>query len=187
MTSLGDNNRKALLMVLAIAFHNIPEGLAVAVSTFLPVLRHLLPLLGSVSFTSLNVFPLSAAPSAMLNATRNARAAVLVATLTGLVEPVAALISVLVLGSSLSAEALANALVVVGGIMVTVSLKELLPEVRAPACDLSEVVCTRHNFAFFATYFGVLSIAGVAERPKKYGGRLRKRGGSHVPGIACDG
>lgn len=77
----------------------------------------------------------------MLNATRNARAAVLVATLTGLVEPFAALISVLVLGSSLSAEALANALVVVGGIMVTVSLKELLPEVRAPVRALPEVLC----------------------------------------------
>lgn len=65
----------------------------------------------------------------MLNATRNARAAVVVATLTGLVEPFAALVSVLVLGSSVSAEVLANALVVVGGIMITVCFKELLPEV----------------------------------------------------------
>ena len=137
MTSLGDDNRKALLMVLAISFHNIPEGLAVAVST----LWRRRPYsqargnTGSCHSASSACSQAATGPTttAMLNATRNARAAVLVATLTGLVEPLAALVSVLVLGTSLSEETLANALVVVGGIMVTVSLKELLPEVCA-AC-----------------------------------------------------
>ena len=115
---------RIVLIVLAIALHNIPEGIAVA--------------------------------TALYQATPRKHFSFILATMTGMVEPLSAIIAVLALdagsGGSRSdddnvGEASGNfervryvsqmSLAVVAGVMVQVSLSELIPEARNASSDIA--------------------------------------------------
>eukprot|EP00940_MAST-03C_sp_MAST-3C-sp2_P000533 g533.t1 len=114
---------RIVLIVLAIALHNIPEGIAVA--------------------------------TALYQATRRKHFSFILATMTGMVEPLSAIIAVLALdagsGGSRSDDDVGGAsgnlervryvsqmsLAVVAGVMVQVSLSELIPEARNASSDIA--------------------------------------------------
>ena len=85
-------------------------------------------MLMAVSMAFHNIGEGSAVAAAFIEATGQKRRAVIVATCTGLVEPVSAVLSVAIFSSLLTKEYLDYSLIGVGGIMLTVSLKELLPQ-----------------------------------------------------------
>eukprot|EP00049_Salpingoeca_infusionum_P015150 m.291009 g.291009 ORF g.291009 m.291009 type:complete len:633 (-) comp15822_c1_seq9:309-2207(-) len=116
--------KSALLTALALAAHNAPEGLAVGVTAGASSQRALLMV---VAMTIHNIPEGVAVAVACLNVVKDAKFAVIIATATGLVEPLAAVLSTLVLGSDVSEETLTIALLVVAGVMIVVTAKELLP------------------------------------------------------------
>ena len=83
-----------ILVVVAIALHNIPEGVAVAVALF--------------------------------NSSGRRAHSCMMSTMTGLVEPLSAVLAVLVLAPFLTQTTLDCSLMYVGGVMVTVSVRELV-------------------------------------------------------------
>ena len=93
------NEANVILVVVAIALHNIPEGIAVAVALF--------------------------------NSSGRRAHSCMMSTCTGLVEPVSAVMAVLVLAPFLTQTTLDCSLMYVGGVMVTVSVRELGPEAWA--------------------------------------------------------
>eukprot|EP00939_MAST-03C_sp_MAST-3C-sp1_P001669 g1669.t1 len=106
-------NHHVILIVLAIILHNIPEGIAVA--------------------------------TALFQATKHRYLSFVVATFTGLVEPISAILAVVLLSGAVSSgsdtssatSSLENihfisqvSLAAVGGVMVQVSVAELVPQAR---------------------------------------------------------
>ena len=116
--------RSAMLFAIAIGVHNFPEGMAtvaaafdntgIAASVALAVAIHNIP-------EGITV----AVP--LLYGTGSRKKAFLVGTLTGLAEPLGALICMLVLIPFLSATLLGILFAIVAGIMVFISFDELLP------------------------------------------------------------
>ena len=116
--------RSAFLFAIAIGIHNFPEGMAtvaaafddvsIAMSVALAVAIHNIP-------EGLTV----AVP--LLYGTGSRRKAFWIGTLTGLAEPLGALVCMLVLLPFLSATLLGILFAVVAGIMVFISFDELLP------------------------------------------------------------
>jgi len=110
--------RMGLFSALAIAIHNFPEGIA----TFLaaledPALGHNIPEGISVSVP-------------IYYATRNRHRAFVLSLLSGLSEPVGAALAYLLLRPYLSPGVLGITFALVAGIMVYISLDELLPTAR---------------------------------------------------------
>ena len=124
ITSRDKVKRSAFLFAIAIGVHNFPEGMAtvaaafddmsIALSVALAVAIHNIP-------EGLTV----AVP--LLYGTGSRRKAFWVGTLTGLAEPLGALVCMLVLLPFLSATLLGILFAVVAGIMVFISFDELLP------------------------------------------------------------
>ena len=116
--------RSALLFTLAIAIHNFPEGIATVASAFdntgiatsvaLAVAIHNIPEGIAVALP-------------LLYGTGSRKKAFWIGTLTGLAEPLGALVCMLVLLPFLSATLLGILFAVVAGIMVFISFDELLP------------------------------------------------------------
>lgn len=116
--------RSALLFTLAIAIHNFPEGIATVASAFdntgiatsvaLAVAIHNIPEGIAVALP-------------LLYGTGNRRKAFGWALLSGLAEPLGALVGILILLPFLSTTLLAVLFAVVAGIMVYISFDELLP------------------------------------------------------------
>ena len=116
--------RSALLFTLAIAIHNFPEGIATVASAFdntgiatsvaLAVAIHNIPEGIAVALP-------------LLYGTGDRRKAFGWATLSGLAEPLGALVGMLILLPFLSPTLLAVLFAVVAGIMVYISFDELLP------------------------------------------------------------
>ena len=116
--------RSAMLFAIAIGVHNFPEGMAtvaaafdntgIAASVALAVAIHNIP-------EGITV----AVP--LLYGTGSRRKAFLIGTLTGLAEPLGALVCMLILLPFLSATLLAVLFAIVAGIMVFISFDELLP------------------------------------------------------------
>ncbi len=116
--------RSALLFTLAIAIHNFPEGIATVASAFdnsgiatsvaLAVAIHNIPEGIAVALP-------------LLYGTGNRRKAFGWALLSGLAEPLGALVGMLILIPFLSSALLAILFAVVAGIMVYISFDELLP------------------------------------------------------------
>ena len=116
--------RTGTLVALGLAVHNFPEGMVVFVSTLESLS------LGAVLAIAIaihNVPEGIAVAVPIYHATGNRARAVLYATLSGLAEPLGALIGAFVLLPLVSAGALSYALPFVAGIMVFISLDELLP------------------------------------------------------------
>ena len=112
-------------MTLALAFHNAPEGLAVGVAAAHEDATRAATMALAIGMH--NVPEGVAVATSVLLATRSRPRAFVVATATGLVEPVSAVLSAAVLNPFLSPELLEASLLLVAGVMLTVSLGELLP------------------------------------------------------------
>lgn len=126
-TDLKKLRRGGLLIALAIALHNFPEGLI----TFMSALEN--PALGvSLALAiAIHNIPEGIAIAAPLRAaTGDKRRAFVYAALSGLAEPVGALIGIVLLGVTLPASTFGIILAAVGGIMVFICLDELLPAAR---------------------------------------------------------
>ena len=117
--------RAAALVTLALAFHNAPEGLAVGVAAAHEDATRAATMALAIGMH--NVPEGVAVATSVLLATRSRSRAFVVATATGLVEPVSAVLSAAVLNPFLSPELLEASLLLVAGVMLTVSLGELLP------------------------------------------------------------
>jgi len=121
--------RLALVMMMALTAHNFPEGIAVAVSSLES--QHV-GLVVMIAIAVHNVPEGIAIAVPVLDATRNHWKAVIMASMSGLAEPVGALMALTVLPRSMTTgDMMENLLSFVGGIMSAVALKELLPEAYA--------------------------------------------------------
>jgi zinc transporter, ZIP family len=121
-------HRVGVLTALAIAIHNFPEGLA----TFLTALHD--PALGvaiAIGIALHNIPEGISVAVPIYYATGNKRKAFLFSLLSGLAEPVGAIVGFLVLRPFLSPMLLGCLLAGVAGVMVFISLDELLPTSRA--------------------------------------------------------
>jgi zinc transporter, ZIP family len=116
--------RTGTLVALGIAVHNFPEGMVVFFAS-LESLR-----LGGVLAIAIAIHNIPegiAVAMPIYHATGNRTRAVLYAGLSGMAEPLGALIAALFLLPLLTEEAMGYVLAFVGGIMVFISLDELLP------------------------------------------------------------
>lgn len=116
--------RTGLFTALAIAIHNFPEGLA----TFAAALQS--PALGvsiAVAIAIHNIPEGIAVSVPIFYATGNRKKAFVLSFLSGLSEPLGALIGYIVLKNCLTPATLGILFAVVAGIMVYISLDELLP------------------------------------------------------------
>ncbi len=116
--------RLGTMTALAIAIHNFPEGFA----TFLSALED--PALGiavTVAIAIHNIPEGIAVSVPIYYATGNRKKAFWLATLSGLAEPAGAIIGFLVLRQFMNEYVFGISFAAVGGIMVFISLDELLP------------------------------------------------------------
>ena len=119
--------RMGLMTALAIALHNFPEGLA----TFLGALQE--PKLGvpiAVAIAIHNIPEGIAVSVPVYYATGSRRKAFLQSFLSGLAEPAGALVGFLLLRSFFTGATFGLAFAAVAGIMVFISIDELLPAAR---------------------------------------------------------
>lgn len=116
--------RLGILSALVIAVHNFPEGLA----TFISAMDNVEMGAGIAFAISLHNIPEGIAVAIPIYyATQKRGKAVRFATLSGLAEPLGGVLGYIVLRSVLTPSLLACVLAVVAGIMVYISLDELLP------------------------------------------------------------
>ncbi len=121
-------HRMGLFTALAIAIHNFPEGLA----TFLSALQD--PAMGLVIAVAIAMHNIPEGISVSVPiyfATGKRGPAFAYSLLSGLAEPIGALVGYMVLKSILGPGILGTLFGAVGGIMVYISLDELLPTSRA--------------------------------------------------------
>lgn len=141
--------RSALLFTLAIAIHNFPEGIATIAAAFdnteiaaavaLAVAIHNIPEGIAVALP-------------LLYGTGNRRKAFGWAVLSGLAEPLGALVGMLLLMPFINSEMLAILFALVAGIMVYISFDELLP--------MAERWC-HHHLSIYGVTTGMLIMALV--------------------------
>lgn len=116
--------KTGLLTTLAIGIHNLPEGLA----TFAAVITDLkLGTFTAIAIAIHNIPEGIAVSVPILYATGNKRKAFLYSFLSGITEPIGAFIGFLILLPFLSDWLIAVLLAFVAGIMVYISVDELLP------------------------------------------------------------
>ncbi len=114
----------SVFMVLGIAIHNFPEGMA----TFVGAIKDINIGISLATAIAIHNIPEGIAVSAPIFAsTRNARKAFLWSFLSGISEPVGALIAGLILLPFINDFILGLMLSAVGGMMIFISFDELLP------------------------------------------------------------
>lgn len=119
--------RTGLVVAVAVGLHNLPEGLA----TYVAALED--PHAGAVLALAIaihNVPEGIAVAAPVLGASGDARRAVGAAALSGLAEPVGAVLGYLVLAAVLPPAAYAAVFGLVAGVMLQVGVAELLPAAR---------------------------------------------------------
>jgi len=120
--------RVGLLSAVTLTAHNLPEGMAVAISTMGSVK---LGLKLSVAIALHNIPEgLAIACPLIMSKRYSPGAAIGVAFASGLSEPLGALLTLLVLQNIITQERIDYALAFVGGVMMAVALLELLPEAQ---------------------------------------------------------
>ncbi len=120
-------HRTGLMVALAIGIHNFPEGLA----TFMAALED--PYLGIAIATAIAIHNIPEGMSISIPiyyATNNRMKAFWYSSLSGLAEPVGAIIGYLILREFMNDLIFGITFAMVGGIMVFISLDELLPAAR---------------------------------------------------------
>ncbi len=120
--------RTGMFLAFGIAIHNFPEGMA----TFVGTLQHTgLGVAIAVAVAIHNIPEGLAVSLPIYSATGSRRKAFLWSFLSGVAEPLGALIAALVLAPILSPAILGWMLAIVAGIMVFISLDELVPVARS--------------------------------------------------------
>jgi ZIP family zinc transporter len=127
----GELFRAGLLVALGVAVHNFPEGIATMAGT-LEDLRLGVAVSAAIALHNIPEGVAIAAP--ICAATGERRRAFIWSALSGLAEPIGAVLSALVLLPFLSAALLGYVLSAVAGVMVFISLDELVPV----ACSFGE-------------------------------------------------
>ena len=116
--------RTGMVTAAALALHNIPEGFATFVAA-LQAPEIAIPVVAAIALHNIPEGLAVAVP--VRRATGSRSKAFWLATMTGLAEPVGAVIGYLLLAPLLSGDAMGAILAGVAGVMVFVSLDELLP------------------------------------------------------------
>lgn len=152
------NLRKTTMLVLAVALHNIPEGMAVGVVYAGFVTGNTqITLMGALALSvgiAIQNFPEGAIISMPLSAEgMNKPKAFLYGVLSGIVEPAGALLTILAAGFIVPA--LPYFLSFAAGAMIYVVVEELIPE-------MSEGEHSNMGTLMFATGFAVMMILDVA-------------------------
>ncbi|NIN65313.1 MAG: zinc transporter ZupT [Anaerolineae bacterium] len=145
--------KTGLLVALGIGIHNFPEGMA----TFAGALQD--PRLGVAIATAIAIhnIPEGLAVSApVFSATGSRTRAFLLASLSGLAEPAGAVVAALVLLPILNDVVLGAMLAVVAGIMVFISLDELVPVARSFGEEHLSIVGVVIGMAFMAASLWIL-------------------------------
>ncbi|MBN2202962.1 MAG: zinc transporter ZupT [Candidatus Aenigmarchaeota archaeon] len=122
----GKVNRTAMFLVLGIAIHNFPEGIAVLFSS---MANARLGILIAIAIALHNIPEGIAVSMPIIYATKNRKKAFYYSALSGAAEPLGALISMIFLGQFIDQFVLGVILSAVAGIMVFISFDELLPYV----------------------------------------------------------
>ena len=123
----GSLKRTGLITTLAIAAHNFPEGMASFVSATQSI-RLALPILVAIAIH--NIPEGIAISMPIYHATGSRRIAMRYSLVAGLMEPLGAILCYLILLPYLSAEIMGVLFAGVAGIMVFISLDELLPNAQ---------------------------------------------------------
>lgn len=123
--------KSGLLSVVGIAIHNFPEGMAVTMVA-LDNLSLAIPL--AVAIAIHNIPEGIAVAMPMYYATKSRRKAFWMSLFSGLTEPLGAIVGLLVLYPILSEAVVSMMLSVVAGMMVYISLDELLPTCFKQKC-----------------------------------------------------
>lgn len=131
--------RVGLFVALGIAIHNFPEGFAVFAGN---LASFKLGIVVAIALAIHNIPEGFAVSMPVYYATKNKRKAFLISLLSGLAEPVGAIIAALVLLPFLSAQLIGASLAFVAGVMVYICIDELLP--TAYACAEGR----QHNMTF---------------------------------------
>ncbi len=122
----NDLDRCGKLVALGIGIHNFPEGIAVLFSSMYDIRIGLTVALA----TALHNIPEGVAVAMPIYcATKKKTKAILYSALSGLAEPVGAIVAYLFLHQFLSTTLLSIVLAAVAGVMVFISFDELLPHV----------------------------------------------------------
>ncbi|MGP9538777.1 zinc transporter ZupT [Brachybacterium sp. AOP43-C2-M15] len=116
--------RTGTITAIALALHNVPEGFATFVAA-LQAPEIAIPVVAAIALHNIPEGLAVAVP--IRRATGSRTKAFWLATMTGLAEPVGAVIGFLLLAPLLSGDAMGAILAAVAGVMVFVSLDELLP------------------------------------------------------------
>jgi zinc transporter, ZIP family len=136
--------RVGLLSAITLTAHNLPEGMAVAISTMGSAK---LGLKLSVAIALHNIPEgLAIACPLIMSKRYSPWQAISVALVSGLSEPLGALLTLLVLQNIITQERIDYALAYVGGVMMAVALLELLPE--AQRLKRSDMVASGFLFGF---------------------------------------
>lgn len=139
--------RAGVLTAVALALHNFPEGFA----TFIAALEDPLIALPIVAAIAIHNIPEGIAVAVPIRDATGSRAkGFWLATASGLAEPAGAVIGALLLMPFLGPVALGTAYAAVAGIMVFISLDELLPTAEATG---------RHHHAVYGLVAGMAVMA----------------------------
>lgn len=122
---------KVLLFVVAIAIHNLPEGLAAGVGFGTGNTAEALTIAGGIALQNIPEGMVIIAP--MLNAGISHSRAFLIAMITGVVEVVGTLLGYFAV--TISGAILPFALAFAGGTMLYVISDEMIPETHAHGCE----------------------------------------------------
>ncbi len=122
---------KVMLFVLAIAIHNLPEGIAAGVSFGTGNTSEALLIAGGIALQNIPEGMVIIAP--LLASGVSKRRTFVIATITGLVEVVGTLIGFFAV--SVSTVILPFALAFAGGTMIYVVSDEMIPETHAHGCE----------------------------------------------------
>lgn len=147
-TQRAPGNRTGLMLALAIGIHNFPEGMATFVSA-LDGASVAVPIV--VAITLHNIPEGIAVAVPVYNATGSRKRAMMLSILSGLAEPVGAAAGMLFLLPLWNPELNALLLAVVAGIMVYISLDELLPSAENYGHHHITITCLIAGMAVMAT------------------------------------
>lgn len=148
--------RTGLVVALAVGLHNLPEGLA----TYVAALED--PRAGLVLAVAIAVHNVPegvAVAAPVLGATGDARRALGAAALSGVAEPVGAVLGFLVLAAVLPPAAYAAVFGLVAGVMLHVGVTELLPTARRLATPATAVVAGSTGVVVMAASLALLTLA----------------------------
>lgn len=143
--------RAALVALVAVALHNFPEGLVVFAGAYESLQ---LGAVLAVAIAAHNIPEGMAVAAPMLQATRDRTKALAAGFGSGLCEPAGALVGGLLLTPLLDGALVGLLFAFVAGIMIYVSLDELLPAAREHAAD--------HTVTLSALLGGALMLATLA-------------------------